>query len=172
VEAKRRKVDGTFDEHCHSHHRYRVDHDRFSSSRTTPSPPRADAPLLLLPTDWRCRVTQVLVSERAKDTPVLGWILKILEFPGLGDCYQVSQSNKLSPARGGWIGMECTRKQMHHSGRMFLVSRRSGLSVCLCDGGPPVAYTRGVLVLRSVMIIHCCCCSTVMVHSESATSSC
>ncbi|CAM9237592.1 unnamed protein product [Pylaiella littoralis] len=31
---------------------------------------------------------KVLVSERLTNAPVLGWILKILEFPGLGDCYQ------------------------------------------------------------------------------------
>lgn len=29
------------------------------------------------------------MSERLNHTPVLGWILRILEFPGLGDCYQV-----------------------------------------------------------------------------------
>lgn len=32
---------------------------------------------------------QVLVSQRLNNTPVLGWILRMLEFPGLGDCYQV-----------------------------------------------------------------------------------
>lgn len=32
---------------------------------------------------------QVLVSERLNHIPLLGWILRILEFPDLGDCYQV-----------------------------------------------------------------------------------
>ncbi|CAM9308114.1 unnamed protein product [Ectocarpus sp. 12 AP-2014] len=32
--------------------------------------------------------TKVLVSQRLNNTPVLGWILRMLEFPGLGDCYQ------------------------------------------------------------------------------------
>lgn len=36
----------------------------------------------------------MLVSERLNNTPVFGWILKILEFPGLGDCYQVKPEAK------------------------------------------------------------------------------
>lgn len=36
--------------------------------------------------------TQVLVSEQLNNTPMLGWILRMLEFPGLGECYQVNAS--------------------------------------------------------------------------------
>lgn len=48
-----------------------------------PFPPPRSSP--------RCfsSLEKVLVSERLNNTPILGWILRILEFPGLGDCYQV-----------------------------------------------------------------------------------
>ncbi|CAM9168760.1 unnamed protein product [Choristocarpus tenellus] len=32
--------------------------------------------------------TKVMVSERLIQTPILGWLLKLLEFPGIGPCYQ------------------------------------------------------------------------------------
>ncbi|CAM9476529.1 unnamed protein product, partial [Sphacelaria rigidula] len=35
--------------------------------------------------------TKVLVSERLIRVPVLGWILRMLEFPVLGDCYQTDR---------------------------------------------------------------------------------